>query len=183
VIDPNSGRVLADVPVGFAPHVVVAQAEHVWVLNVDDQTASAIDPRTLRVVRTLGLNGTPTDQWASGKIDWVAEAGAVQRLGPGITDVKTIHLWRPSASSNCGAFVTGAGGTVWVSQLRHFAEIDAATGVIRRRISLPSALSAAASTCYWVRYGNGGLYAFRDPHEAIGSLDPRTGGFTPLLSN
>src|SRR5207248_7739932 len=39
VIDPNSGRVLADVPVGFAPHVVVAHAERVWVLNVDDQTA------------------------------------------------------------------------------------------------------------------------------------------------
>jgi len=37
-------------------------------------------------------------------------------------------------------------------------------------------------TCYWVRYGNGGLYAFRDPDEAIGSLDPRTGVFTPVLS-
>src|SRR5206468_2533217 len=94
VIDPKSGLVVADVPVGFFPHAILADADRVWVLNVEDDTASAIDPRTLRVVRTFGLKSTPSDQWASGEIDWVAESGAVQGLSqtrPSFT-VKTIKL-------------------------------------------------------------------------------------------
>ena len=95
VIDPESARVVADIPVGFFPHGIVASAERVWALNVEDDTASAVDPQTLRVVRTFGLQGIPSDQWASGNIDWVAESGSVQRLSqtlPSRADVKTIKL-------------------------------------------------------------------------------------------
>ena len=45
VIDPKSGQVVANIPVGFFPHGIVANAERVWALNVEDETASAIDPR------------------------------------------------------------------------------------------------------------------------------------------
>ena len=42
VIDPKSGRVVGDVPVGYVPDAIVAGAEQVWVLNDEDETASAI---------------------------------------------------------------------------------------------------------------------------------------------
>ena len=187
MIDPESARVVADIPVGFFPHGIVASAERVWALNVEDDTASAVDPRTLRVVRTFGLQGIPSDQWASGNIDWVAESGSVQRLSqtlPSRADVKTIKLWKPSSSSDCGATVTGTPGTpgtVWVSERRHFAEIDGETGTVRRRLVLPS-VKSVLPTCYLVRYRDGELYAGRYPDTTIGSLDPRTGQFEPLLS-
>src|SRR5205807_10050395 len=124
VIDPKSNRVVADVPVGFAPRAVVAGGNRVWVLNDADQTATAIDPRTLRVVRTVGLRVTPSDEWPNGATDWVGLPGAVEMIGASATDVTTIELWKPpgvvraSFHGRCPMFVTGGAGKVWVSQGR-----------------------------------------------------------------
>ena len=45
-LDPQTGKLLATVPLGAAPSSVAVGAGAVWVLDADDKTISAIDPET-----------------------------------------------------------------------------------------------------------------------------------------
>jgi class 3 adenylate cyclase len=110
VIDPGTNRIVGDVPISSAPREGVAGGRLVWVLNDVSDTATAIDPKSLKVVRAVGLNGTPSNQWSTGPTDWVALPGAVEMIGADGT-ATTIHLWRPPASG-CPTFVTGGDDTV-----------------------------------------------------------------------
>ena len=45
-LDPQTGKLLATVPLGAAPSSVAVGAGAVWVLDANDKTISAIDPET-----------------------------------------------------------------------------------------------------------------------------------------
>jgi DNA-binding SARP family transcriptional activator len=51
VVDPKSGRVVADVPIGGRPIAIAIGAGAVWVVNADNQTIVRIDPKTGRSPR------------------------------------------------------------------------------------------------------------------------------------
>ena len=80
VVDPTSGKPVADVPLGFSPTAVDAGGDDVWVLNTPARTATAIDPETLEIVQTVGVHGDPDSQYAVGGTDWVAFAGGVDEI-------------------------------------------------------------------------------------------------------
>jgi class 3 adenylate cyclase/tRNA A-37 threonylcarbamoyl transferase component Bud32/DNA-binding beta-propeller fold protein YncE len=190
VVDSRTGRPVGDVPLGFTPADVNASGGRVWALNQTGGTVVAIDPRTLKVVQTVGLNGNPSSQYAVGSNDYVALPGAVDQINNGgatkITLWAPVHLGHGGAPSSgygsCLSFVTGNGRTVWVSEGRHFAELDA-SGSVLRTSTLPAAPDALrGSTCYGVRYTGGQLFAIRDPDESVGTLDPRSGAYAPLES-
>lgn len=61
VLDPESAKLVAQVPVGDNPKGVVAARDGVWVANTGDATVSRIDPATRVVVRTIPLAGKPSD--------------------------------------------------------------------------------------------------------------------------
>jgi DNA-binding SARP family transcriptional activator/ABC-type branched-subunit amino acid transport system substrate-binding protein/sugar lactone lactonase YvrE len=127
-VDPGSGRVVAEVPVGATPAAVAVGEGAVWVLNADDQTVSRIDPRT-KGVRTLGIGATPTDVAAGAGSVWIGNGGelggaqfagttatAVTRLDPRTGAVRaTVALPRVgSARSNIAqSHIAVAGGSVW----------------------------------------------------------------------
>jgi branched-chain amino acid transport system substrate-binding protein len=77
-VDPATGHVVADVPVGATPAAVAVGAGAVWVLNADDQTISRFDPTT-KEVRTLGLGATPTDVAAGPEGVWIGNGGKLAR--------------------------------------------------------------------------------------------------------
>jgi branched-chain amino acid transport system substrate-binding protein len=77
-VDPATGRVVADVPVGATPAAVAVGAGAVWVLNADDQTISRFDPET-KEARTLGLGATPTDVTAGPEGVWIGNGGKLAR--------------------------------------------------------------------------------------------------------
>jgi serine/threonine-protein kinase len=188
VIDPKTDRPVGDVHLGFVPGDVTASGDLVWVLNAEGRTAVAIDPHTLRVVQTVGLDGTPEDQYSTGRNDYVTLfGGAIDELTT--SGATRVALWKPSVvpsvaggPSICTAYVTGAGKDVWVSQGQHLAEIDGTSGSVLRPLTL-APVPASVQTCYGVRVFDGSLFAARDPDKSIGSLNPRTGAYTPIQSD
>ena len=128
----------------------------------------------------MGLSGTPSGQWAGGDTDWVAMNGAVQMIGP--SDTTTIPLWRSPPDNVCAEFVAGGHGRVWVSQGRHFAELDASDGriLVRRLLSPGRRLAPGDFSCYGVRSTPAGLFAVRDPDGAVGLFDATLGAFVPI---
>jgi YVTN family beta-propeller protein len=127
-VDPSTGRVIAEVPVGATPTAVASGNGAVWVLNADDQTISRIDEVTKKV-RTLAIGATPTDVAAGAHGVWVGNGGklaraqfagaaavAVTRLNPRTGAVVTsVSLPRiGSTRSNLAAHhIAVAAGAVW----------------------------------------------------------------------
>src|SRR5262245_51675012 len=72
-IDPDTNRVVAEIPVGARPATVVAGEGSLWVANLDDRTVARVDPAADRVVRTISVGDAPADL--------AAGAGSVWTLG------------------------------------------------------------------------------------------------------
>ncbi len=189
VIDPKAGKPVGDVPLGFGPTDVGAGGARIWVLNRSARTATAIDPSTLKVVQTVGLDGDPDSQYATGDTEWIAFAGGVDEIDS--SGVTKIALWRPSATTHtgldgtpCFSYVTGNGRNVWVSQGRDVAVIDPAGGNVLRTLRLPPAAGYPPSlTCYGLRYSGGELAAIRNPDQSVGTVDLTSKSYTPVATN
>jgi YVTN family beta-propeller protein len=74
VIDPESGLVVADVPVGAGPEAVAADNRTVWVANVADGTVSQIDIGKRRVVATITPNIGVQALAAGADSAWLADS-------------------------------------------------------------------------------------------------------------
>ena len=88
-IDPETNRIVAEIPVGARPASVVFASGALWVANLDDDNVMRIDPKTRRVVRTIatgiaasGLAGGAGAVWAIG-----GERGVVLRIDPVFNEV------------------------------------------------------------------------------------------------
>ena len=53
-VDPKTGRIEADVPIGGRPVAIAVGEGAVWVANADNQTLVRIDPKSRKVVTTIG---------------------------------------------------------------------------------------------------------------------------------
>lgn len=184
VIDPESGKPVGDVPLSFTPTDVDAGGDEVWVLNGSAETATSIDPKTLKVRQTVGVDGDPYSQYASGGTEWVGIPGGVDEIGgDGATK---ITLWKPPSGyqAACYTFVTGDGRTVWVSQAQDVAVLDAASGSVLHTVRLPAATGYPPGvTCYGLRYGGGRLLAIRNVDYSIGTVDLGSPSYTPVATD
>ena len=52
-IDPHTNRVVEQVAVGTRPAAIAFGSGSLWVANLDDQTVSRVDPKTLQTLRTI----------------------------------------------------------------------------------------------------------------------------------
>jgi len=80
--DPESGEVVARVPLGTAPSAVAVGEGSVWVVDADDRTVSQIDAETRTLVRTFSTSATPTDVAVGAGSVWVGNAPAAGNLLP-----------------------------------------------------------------------------------------------------
>jgi len=186
VIDPGTGKAVADVPLSFTPSDVTAGGNKIWALNWEARTATAIDPDTLEVGQTVGLDGDPYSQYAVGGKEWVGIPGGVDEIDEGAdsNSAAKIALWPPHPpSSACFTFVTGNGRNVWVSEGTNVAVLDAESGNILRKLQLPSPTGIPPSlTCYGLRYSDGVLLAIRGPDFSIGAVDLPSASYTPIAT-
>jgi YVTN family beta-propeller protein len=116
VIDAESNRVVAALPVAPRPGAVAKGAGALWVGNMDDKTLLRIDPRTRRPVATIPLPAAPTGIAVGYGAAWVAHGGSGQlsRVDPQFNRVtKTLDLAGRSLYSPTGSVAAGA-GWVWV---------------------------------------------------------------------
>jgi class 3 adenylate cyclase len=186
VIDPKTGKPVGVVPLGFSPADVTADGDMIWVLNSSARTATSIDPSTLKVVQTVGLDGDPNSEYATGGTAWVGFRGGVDEIDS--NGVTKFSLWKPtpnfgggSGSSPCYSFVTGDGHSVWVAEGRHVAVLDASGGSVLDKLLLPGTTgSPPGSICYGLRYSDGVLLAIRGSDFSIGPVDLSTKSYTPV---
>jgi YVTN family beta-propeller protein len=115
VIDPETNKVVADIPAGIGPGTLATGAGSVWVANATDRTIMRISAKRRVRTATISLNGrTPTGLGFGAGALWVAHGfrGQVSRVDPGSNRLTaTIDVADPGA--NTGA-VAVAGRSVWV---------------------------------------------------------------------
>jgi class 3 adenylate cyclase len=185
--DAHTGRAVGDVQLGFTPVEVAVDSNHAWVVDRLGQTVTAVDARTLHVVGTTALDDVPSGEWAGLGADWVAftQSGSLDEVAVG-SPANQIPLWKPLeiyGAPICDLVVTGDKHSVWVSQGRKLAEIDPASGTKVLTRTLPAAPDSFGTTCYGVKYTGGKLLALREPDGSIGTVDPISGGYTPVLTD
>ncbi len=139
VLDPRSGRIIADVPIGGRPVSIALGAGAVWVVNADDETVLRIDPKTKRVVKTIGGLGTDLTSIAfgSGSV-WVAGGndGTVVRIDPRQNAAEApVDLGSSSEVLPQPVFLlaTGAGG-VWLTRGNRLLRIDPRTNAVTANV-------------------------------------------------
>ena len=73
-LDPQTGKLLATVPLGTTPSSIAVGAGAVWVLDADDTTISAIDPERRSLESVFSTSSTPTDLAAGAGALWIGNA-------------------------------------------------------------------------------------------------------------
>jgi class 3 adenylate cyclase/streptogramin lyase len=177
VIDPGSGRVVADVPVGVEPHRIVVGEQVAAIINGADNTVAQIDLEKLTVTRTIGLT-EPTDLWLDGDTIWALQPsiGTVSRIDPDgrVTHVK---VWSRPAS---GCTIAAGAGKTWASRQDRVVEIEQETNSVVRTFRLPPPESIGAETCIQLNYRDGTLWALRLPDATVGRVDLASGSLLPV---
>ncbi len=164
VIDPDSDRVIAGVPVGARPEALAADARSVWVANVADGTVSRIDTATRRVEAIIppadmGVEGLAV----GGGSAWIADSGsgrAVRLDAESATAAEavrfpTLNTGIRSETPNAAAF---GHGSLWVASARLAAvfRIDASSRRVRARLDVgnnPTGIAVGAGAV-WVTDSN-----------------------------
>jgi DNA-binding SARP family transcriptional activator/ABC-type branched-subunit amino acid transport system substrate-binding protein len=81
LLDPRTGALLEQVPLGTTPSTVAVGVDSVWVLDANDRTISRIDPTGQSRVRTFSTASTPTDLAIGANAIWVGNAFPGGRFG------------------------------------------------------------------------------------------------------
>ena len=113
-VAPESGAVVAEIPVGGGPLFLDVGASGVWVMNQDDGTVSHIDPVTNEVVATI-VTDPPSidggDITVGERAVWVRVTGVlVARIDPR-TDTVTDRYGSAGGSGSAAA----GSGMLWIS--------------------------------------------------------------------
>jgi YVTN family beta-propeller protein len=124
VIDPDTNRIVGQVPAGSAPTRVAYGRDGVWVISQHDKTVTRIDPKTRTALRTIPVGGTPIDVAVAENAVWLLAYDSLSggparivRIDPGLNDVlRTIPLGRGPFGFGTigGGSLAVAAGTVWV---------------------------------------------------------------------
>jgi YVTN family beta-propeller protein len=144
LIEADTNRLVADVPVGNGPTSIAAASDAVWVTNAQDDSVARIDPRSSTVVDQIPLGNAPSGIAVGAGAVWVASSpeGTVSRIDPQTNTV--VDRIAVGVTSTAVAF---RGGEVWVTSTdaRSVTRIDAAsdrvidtipTGAVGRGIAI-----------------------------------------------
>jgi len=180
VIDPATGELVAEIPLGFESSLIAAGEGFVWVLDPDAKTLTRIDPDTMKVVpptRGIPADGIPMGLAVGEGFVWVAvnqgRSLAVLQIGPELEDLKqSITIERSltgtlSIQRNTVVLTTGH-GAVWALERgsSEVTRIDPVTGTPKTLADgFGASLSIAVDEeAIWL----GGI-------NGVNKLDPTTG--------
>ena len=128
VVDSDSNRVVADIPIGGTPRGVTVGARYVWAANAGEGTVSRIDPETL-TTRTIGLGASATDLIEKDGIVWVVTGSddtlvAIDARTGGILDSSPLSRGDLTASAYT---IAGAPDGIWVGSGNDLFKVDPST--------------------------------------------------------
>jgi streptogramin lyase len=146
VIDPSTGKLVADVPLGFESSLIAAGERFVWVLDPKASTLTRIDPETMEVVpptRGIPAAGAPVALAVGEGSVWVAvnegRALVVLEIGPELNDLRRRIILEETTSGTFSllrehiALAVGE-GAVWALERGRgeVTRIDPQTGTPKR---------------------------------------------------
>jgi YVTN family beta-propeller protein len=182
VIDPQTNRLAAEVPVGIDPEGITAGGGAVWAANVEDQTVSRIDPTTRTVVRTIPVDGLPSDVAFGGGIVWVALGALAEltRINPEQNAAaKPIPaLGQGAACGAPSASVAFGSGFAWFAcEAADLGRVDPQTGAAARvgyEAGLLTSTSPVLPEFADIDFGLGSLWLVNRAANSVIEVDPTT---------
>jgi len=166
ILDPRTGAIVGEVPVGASPGGMVAGEGSVWVTNFGDHTVSRIDPEEERILQTITVGSGPSDIASGNGTVWVTNTldGTLSRIDP-----ETNRAVQTTSVGDGPSAVTFGAGSVWVANSldQTIARVDATTGEVTARIPL----GASPTDLSW---GEGALWVTSEPAGAVFRIDPDT---------
>jgi DNA-binding SARP family transcriptional activator/DNA-binding beta-propeller fold protein YncE len=176
LVDPESSRIAADIPVGARPVAVVVGEDAVWVASADDGTVSRIDPQSRREVSRIGVGGEVSDIAVGYGSVWVAGGNdeVLTRIDPRQNAVEaklTFGMQDLLDPKPMFAVATGA-GAVWVTRGNSVLRIDPNTNNRTDTIRVERPLAIAV--------GGGALW-IATVSERILRVEPTTGAVTGTI--
>ena len=179
VIDPASGELVADIPVGFESPLIAAGESFVWALDPKARTLTTIDPDTLEVAGTRGIpaDGVPIGLTVGEGSVWVAvnqgRRLAVLEIGPELGEVRSSITIEESETGSLSVLrqtvvLTAGDGAVWALERGggEVTRIDPATGKPKR---LTEGYGASLS----IAVGGGAIWL--GGINGVNKIDPATG--------
>ena len=159
VIDPDTNRIVAEVPVGLRPGPIVFGGGSIWVGNTQDRNLTRIDASNQTNAGTVPLSDQTPTGLAYGKAEglWVAHGvlGKLSRVDPQFGQVtSTLDV---AGESDYGSVALG-GGSVWaVFGDSTIARVDPAVPRLVRTgfAGLSPAAVVVAGDQLWVANSNG----------------------------
>jgi YVTN family beta-propeller protein len=172
VIQPETNKVVARVPVGSSPALIREGDGAVWVADRIDLTVTEIDLESRRVLRTVGIGFRPDDLAARNGAVWALdkEERVLARLGRGQAWDRFEHA--DFAEVDRIALDDHA---VWLAGGTRLIRVDAASGEVVSKISLPVAVDGLAT-------GGSGVWAVSSSAGAVLRLDPLTAEIEERIS-
>ena len=165
LIDPGSGQITAQYPVGRGASALTVGGGSVWVANAGDGTVSRIERGRDQIV-TIPVGEGPSDlAFAAGSL-WVTDrGGAVWQISPAVNRVV-----RRIPAGNAPRGIVAGYGALWVASEadRTVTRIGLGRGAVTRRIDLganPTALAA----------GEGAVWVTSEEGATVFRIEPRSG--------
>jgi DNA-binding beta-propeller fold protein YncE len=142
-VDPQTGRVLATIPVPEPVWTVTAGADWVWAVALRGSAIYRIDPGSNRVSTPIPFPGTLTYAWAAGDTLWAADDDGQRIIR--IASRTGAEVGRVSVGNGPAGF-TFDGSFAWVLNHREntLDRIDAATNAVTRMSTIPGGEQVAA---------------------------------------
>jgi streptogramin lyase len=154
VLDPTTGRITADVPIGGQPVAMTLGGGSLWVANADDQTVIRINPKTRKVEDTIGGLGTNLSDlaFAFGSL-WVAGGndGTLMRIDPRNGGIRQVDLALARGVVPQPVFLVATGaGSVWITRGNQVLQIDPKSDevITRTNVFRPQGLGVGAGSAW-----------------------------------
>jgi YVTN family beta-propeller protein len=156
-IDTQSNRVVAQVGVGARPSAIAYGSRSLWVANLDDQTISRVNPRTLQALRTLSLGAPPTGIAAAGGRVWVVSSPptgqhvSVNGIDPQFNSIgRTVRIG--NVVPGFPAAIVARNGALWVAPYSGLmTRLDPRTGRVVKQLdpnAAPTAIDLAGDAIW-----------------------------------
>jgi YVTN family beta-propeller protein len=164
LIDPASGRILAQVAIGTRPDAITFGEGAIWVANTADDTVSRIDPKTRAVVQTVDVGSGPSGLASGFGSIWVANSAdrTVSRI-----NAATNRVVQTITVGNGPTAVAAGAGSVWVTNAIDgtLSRIDPSKGTVSGVFTVGASPGGvtATDTAVWITDFAAGTVTRVDP--------------------
>jgi ABC-type transport system substrate-binding protein len=168
LVDPATNRVAARVALPELPSDIVFGKTAAWALLPQSQQVAEVDVATRRQVGSVKLPFQPGAEAIDGDALFVTEEGGpgVARIDTGsrkVADTWTVETHGHQTSNPTG--IAAGAGSVWVTRGAELVRVEARTGKVQHRFSLP--IYATLAT-----FADGQVWAASSENGAVEKIDP-----------